>query len=868
MEGNRSYALLIGVGKRAEDAPGMAISADDAKNMGLALQQYCQIPREQNFLLTGKEASRENILKTFESIAIETKEQQADTVVIYFSGHGCNVQGNLYFVTHDSRNTDIPGTAIAGNEWINLLKECKANKMLVILDCCHAGAFTQMETHKWQSVGVPFDAEAFVSGKNRVVLTASHASQVSYLSRPVSVFTYALIEALGGGHFYVGDKNVTLFDLALYVRERVVFLSKQLNNNKPQKPSLTLLEKSATENFVLARYPRGKGEPFAFAEPFTSLSMDDGAKALLVEGLDEDKYYRELLSQVFQINITGDGNMVAAAGPGSTVNQTKINQLVNNYYNGPQNPSPLIVGDIQNQPLFTENEIKRLSPSRATLEGFIHIKNNDTIYLRLPGQLKPFTYKLQGERFSSQIIDLLQRISYEDILRDPEFELLGMSLFNRLFPGEDIKIAFQDFFNSISKTEMEKLRFVFQFDKYSLQTAFIPWEYLYFQPNNNQQGFFFWEQFAITRKLEDANASLEKDNRLSELNILFALSPFLKNSSYEDKIPPLLEDIDKNLQGKIRPEVKFLKNLEDLKMEMLSRHYHVVHLVGVAKVVSKKDKENSFVFGFLQNDKESSGCSAEWIDVGNLQSLMSQTRPSFVFFHPCKVPESNLLENRNEQNFIAMTGLAFHLSAIIPGAIALQTTFESVYTFSFLKYFYNEATKGVELYRAVHESLINLTKSGFEDKNIPRNRVLGMSALFSDLSGKFEFINTAPTITEDYKNTCPNYNEFIKAKCTEEFLLDDTGQPAGYRCPSCKKQRMYCKNKACGKLIDQVDIAEKVCSHCGKNPHEEVEVTKDNKQSPEKLMTVEGLRPQMYSGVVPGPSTDRTSPFSIKINRP
>ncbi|WP_194778284.1 caspase family protein [Pararhodonellum marinum] len=875
----RSYALLIGVGKRPEDAPGMAVSADDAKNIALAMTQYCRIPDDQLTTLTSEKATRENIFSALEDLAEKTSLEEADTVVIYFSGHGCRVQNDLYLVSHDSQNSDIPGTAIAGNQWINLLKKCKASKMLVILDCCHAGAFTQVDTHKWQAVGLPFDAEAFVANKNRVVLTASHAAQVSYLSRPVSVFTYAFIEALGGKHFYLGDKNVTLFDLALYVRERSVYLSKQINKEKPQKPGLSLLEKSATENFVLSRHPKGVYEPFAFSYPFSTLTMEDGAKALLQEGMEEDKDYRQLLSQVFNIDISGNDNMLGmATGAGSAVNQNRnefnptFSPIINfQIPDHSKTSNPEIANEKAGsipESLFSDTEIKALSASSKSLdEGFIHIRNNDTIYLRLPGQSEHFTYKLKSERFSSQIIPLLQRISYEDILRDPEFELLGISLFNRLFPGEDVKRAFQDFFNWIMNIPIEKLRFVFQFDKDSLETAFIPWEYLYFQPFEDQQGFFFGERFAITRRLENRMQAAVKEGILSELNILFALSPYLLDSPYAHKIPQLIENIKSDIRNKVQIKILFPENIAALEKEIKSRQYHVVHLAGVAKMESGKGTETAFLFGFLQKEKEAFSCS-QWIKSDDLLSLMRESKPSFVFFHPCKVFQPELLENRNEQNFIAMTGLAFHIASLIPGALALQIGFETEYTLSFLKNFYSVSTKGVELYRAVHESLKNLTQSGLDDESLPRNRVLGMSALFSDLSGRFELINTASNINRNQNNKCPNVNDFIRAKCPEEFVLDDNGQPAGYRCPSCKKQRMFCKNEACGRLIDEFDMTEKVCSHCGKNPHENVKVAKDTMQIQNEGTTKANARPILPGGIFPKPQTESNSPLNTKLRRP
>lgn len=859
MDEKNSYALLIGVGRRPEDAEGMSVSEDDAGNMSKAIEKYCRIPAEHTVLLKGNQAGRDNIVTTLKQLAEKTAQQQADTVIIYFSGHGCRISNDLYFVAHDSRNDDIPGTGISGTEWMDLLKYVRANKMLVILDCCHSGALTHSATHKWEPKNVPFDAEAFVAGKNRVVLTASHSSQVSYLSRPVSIFTYAFIEALSGEHLYAGDKNVTIFDVALYVRERVVYLSKEIDISNPQKPGLALLEKSATENFVLARYPKSTGEPYAFTEAFSALTF--GKKNIpLGKGTEFDKSYRQTLTQYFnlQINqIQGDNNK-SANQQGTGNNLIQAEQV--NYYFGSDSKDPSRKNPIVLSEPFTPEECKVLAEQREDYnDGLIHIKHNNAIYLQPPGNDPPFKYFLQGERFSAQIISLLQRISYEDILRDPEFELLGISLFNRLFPTEEVKEAVQKSLLGLSsEKQYGRIRFVFQFDEHSLETAFIPWEYLYFQPSQGQKGFFFGERCAITRRLDNRRSVIDQGWRINELNILFALSPYLLNSNYINQINSLKEGLKDEIRSKVNIDVVFAENLDDLKTKMKWEHNHVIHLVGIAK--QSHDSDNPFHFGFLKNQENRFSCS-KWETSDGLFPFIRGAKASFVFLHPCKVSQPDLLENRSEQNFIAMTGLAFQMASVVSGALALQTGFETQYTFSFLKNFYNAATSGVELYRAVHESMKNLAQSGLDDDTLPRNRVLGMSALFSDLRGKFVWGNSIAISPINQKYICPNYDEMRKQNCTMEFELNQEGQPPGYRCSSCKKQRMICKNKDCGKLIDQKDINEKLCSHCGKNPLEE-------SRKPEESMKLKGTDRSVESFVTLLPGTSSQRPFIPQPNTP
>ena len=62
------------------------------------------------------------------------------SAVVYFSGHGwIKKRSTRYFlIPHDADPLDIPGSAIAATEFIKALRRIKAERLLVIIDCCHA----------------------------------------------------------------------------------------------------------------------------------------------------------------------------------------------------------------------------------------------------------------------------------------------------------------------------------------------------------------------------------------------------------------------------------------------------------------------------------------------------------------------------------------------------------------------------------------------------------------------------------------------------------------------------------------------------------------------------------------------------------
>jgi Caspase domain len=278
-----SFGLAIGVGRRPPDSEAMSVTADDAVSVGTALSRYCNMPRDNISILKNGNADKDGILGALKALVDRTAADPADLVVIYFSGHGYTIDDHYYLVSNDTDNDRITEKAIEGGMFVKELNAIKASKMLVFLDCCHSGGVTR--------ASIPFDKESFLSNNNRVVLTACHESQVSYLSSPVSLFTYALVEGLAGKSLLTGDHVVNVFGLAMYVRERVAALSAQvLPASAPQKPQLNVLEESLTANFAIARFPNGEPKKLFFEKEFGLYSYENKSIDLSVPNTEDTEF--------------------------------------------------------------------------------------------------------------------------------------------------------------------------------------------------------------------------------------------------------------------------------------------------------------------------------------------------------------------------------------------------------------------------------------------------------------------------------------------------------------------------------------------------------------------------------------------------
>lgn len=254
------HALIIGVGA---DLPS---TVDDAEGFANILKdpERCAYPPEQVTLLTNDKATRQAILDALDHLAQTLNAEQ--TVVFYFSGHGYQVTsstGQFYYLMpygYDLKR--LYRTAISGAELAAKLRAIPARRLLVLLDCCHAGGVGEAKAPDLGMLKAPLPAEALTlleEGDGRVLVASSQEDELSYAGKPYSAFTLALIEALCGQGVATKDGYVRVADLALHAREMV-----PSRTNGQQHP---VLHFEHADNFVVAYYAAGdtksKGLPFA-----------------------------------------------------------------------------------------------------------------------------------------------------------------------------------------------------------------------------------------------------------------------------------------------------------------------------------------------------------------------------------------------------------------------------------------------------------------------------------------------------------------------------------------------------------------------------------------------------------------------------
>jgi tetratricopeptide (TPR) repeat protein len=166
--------------------------------------------------------------------------QPDDLLLLYFSGHGIkDVDGRLYFATINTKRSLLLATSVPASMVNDAMLRSRSRREVLILDCCHSGAFARgMVAKSDSSVGT---SDQF-QGTGRIVLTASDATQYALEAEQAtgsgvrSIFTDVLVSGLKTGDADTDfDGRITLDELFAYTEDKVL---QRTPNQKPMKWAL------------------------------------------------------------------------------------------------------------------------------------------------------------------------------------------------------------------------------------------------------------------------------------------------------------------------------------------------------------------------------------------------------------------------------------------------------------------------------------------------------------------------------------------------------------------------------------------------------------------------------------------------------
>ena len=226
-----SHALVIGIDDYTQ-WPKLAHAKRDAQAVADTLKQQFGFKAENVELLLDGQATRAAILQALNQRLADAKRvQRDDRVFVFFAGHGSTRRlpsGREvgYIVPVDAGPDDLQGGAISMPQLQEVAEAISAKHALLVIDACYSGLGLTRAGGNAASKNFVRDNARRVA---RQMMTAGGADQQVADDGPGghSVFTWTLLQALGGKGDLNGDGLITGTELAAYVAPAVAAIAQQ-----------------------------------------------------------------------------------------------------------------------------------------------------------------------------------------------------------------------------------------------------------------------------------------------------------------------------------------------------------------------------------------------------------------------------------------------------------------------------------------------------------------------------------------------------------------------------------------------------------------------------------------------------------------
>lgn len=182
-------ALLIGIDQYDNLEPLTACAADATAMAQLLARNEDDSPNYDCRVLTSKEATiSRKVLRTEWRRLFNNFRGD---ILFYFSGHGAPTEVGGFLVTQEGE-LDDPGLSM--NDLLVMANSCRAEHVLLILDCCHSGDLGNPPGLQGQ--GGVHQAQL---REGLTILAASRATEAALEVEGHGVFTWLLLGGLRGG---------------------------------------------------------------------------------------------------------------------------------------------------------------------------------------------------------------------------------------------------------------------------------------------------------------------------------------------------------------------------------------------------------------------------------------------------------------------------------------------------------------------------------------------------------------------------------------------------------------------------------------------------------------------------------------------
>ncbi len=240
------WALLIGISQFKDPSQNLQFAAKDAQDFRNFLVKEANFSPDHVKLLTDSQATRANIVSALGTGWFGPRVKSDDLVLVYVSSHASEETNEAkktnFLLAYDTNESNVLLNGIP-MQWLTagVSKLVKSNRVIVVLDVCHAGAAeiehpyalgtgsaktpssSGGEGKGLKRVGAKrairdFSIDDISLGKGQILIASSDADQTSYESKNYKngVFTHHLIEGLR-----LHGANTSLSDACNYMNQKV-----------------------------------------------------------------------------------------------------------------------------------------------------------------------------------------------------------------------------------------------------------------------------------------------------------------------------------------------------------------------------------------------------------------------------------------------------------------------------------------------------------------------------------------------------------------------------------------------------------------------------------------------------------------------
>ncbi|HFC46726.1 MAG TPA: hypothetical protein ENJ63_02465 [Dissulfuribacter thermophilus] len=212
---SRLFVLALGVKRFKDPEFNLKYTLNDARAFLKEMKTRARGVYKEVVTRLLEDAGKEEVLSAF--YAISRQMRPTDAFVFYAATHGEVTDDRYWLVTRDFSGELVEETSLTSDEIMELMKALPAQRQVMILDTCHAGAvdWTMLDLYQARLT-------AFSMGSGIHVLSgASSQEEAQEGYRGHGHFTYFVLKALEGAADANHDKKITVVEMAPYVKAKV-----------------------------------------------------------------------------------------------------------------------------------------------------------------------------------------------------------------------------------------------------------------------------------------------------------------------------------------------------------------------------------------------------------------------------------------------------------------------------------------------------------------------------------------------------------------------------------------------------------------------------------------------------------------------